>query len=41
VTLVCEEAHRYVPTNPSFGFESCKRAIAKIAKEGRKYGASL
>jgi hypothetical protein len=41
VTLVCEEAHRYVPTNPSFGFEPCKRAIAKIAKEGRKYGASL
>src|SRR5262245_32123390 len=41
VTLVCEEAHRYVPANPSFGFEPCKRAIAKIAKEGRKYGASL
>ena len=41
VTLVCEEAHRYVPANPSLGFEPCKRAIAKIAKEGRKYGASL
>ncbi|HEU0160630.1 MAG TPA: ATP-binding protein [Hyphomicrobiaceae bacterium] len=41
ITLVCEEAHRYVPANPSFGFEPCKRAIAKIAKEGRKYGASL
>jgi hypothetical protein len=41
VTLVCEEAHRYVPSNPSLGFEPCKRAIAKIAKEGRKYGASL
>ena len=41
VTLVCEEAHRYVPANPSAGFEPCKRAIAKIAKEGRKYGASL
>jgi hypothetical protein len=41
VTHVCEEAHRYVPTNPSFGFEPCKRAIAKIAKEGRKYGALL
>ncbi|MGE3918645.1 MAG: ATP-binding protein, partial [Hyphomicrobiaceae bacterium] len=41
VTLVCEEAHRYVPANPSMGFEPCKRAIAKIAKEGRKYGASL
>jgi len=41
VTLVCEEAHRYVPVNSSLGFEPCKRAIAKIAKEGRKYGASL
>ncbi len=41
VTLVCEEAHRYVPANGSLGFEPCKRAIAKIAKEGRKYGASL
>jgi hypothetical protein len=39
--LVCEEAHRYVPLNASMGFEPCKRAIAKIAKEGRKYGASL
>jgi DNA helicase HerA-like ATPase len=41
VTLVCEEAHRYVPVNSALGFEPCKRAIAKIAKEGRKYGASL
>lgn len=41
VTLVCEEAHRYVPAKPNVGFEPCKRAIAKIAKEGRKYGASL
>jgi uncharacterized protein len=41
VTLVCEEAHRYVPANAALGFEPCKRAIAKIAKEGRKYGASL
>jgi hypothetical protein len=41
VTVVCEEAHRYVPLNPQMGFEPCKRALAKIAKEGRKYGASL
>lgn len=41
VTLICEEAHRYVPVNPHVGFEPCKRAIARIAKEGRKYGASL
>ena len=41
VTIICEEAHRYVPANPALGFEPCRRAIAKIAKEGRKYGASL
>lgn len=41
VTLVCEEAHRYIPANTDLGFEPCKRAIARIAKEGRKYGASL
>ncbi|MBU2582489.1 MAG: DUF87 domain-containing protein [Alphaproteobacteria bacterium] len=41
VTLVCEEAHRYVPASSDAGFGPCKRAIAKIAKEGRKYGASL
>jgi len=41
LTVVCEEAHRYVPLNPALGFEPCKRAIAKIAKEGRKYGCSL
>jgi DNA helicase HerA-like ATPase len=41
VTLVCEEAHRYVPVNSELGFEPCKRAISKIAKDGRKYGASL
>ncbi|MDX2202688.1 MAG: DUF87 domain-containing protein [Hyphomicrobiaceae bacterium] len=41
VTLVCEEAHRYVPANGQLAFEPCRRAIARIAKEGRKYGASL
>jgi uncharacterized protein len=41
ITLVCEEAHRYIPATAALGFEPCKRAIAKIAKEGRKYGASL
>ena len=41
VTVVCEEAHRYVPANAAQCFEPAKRAIAKIAKEGRKYGASL
>jgi DNA helicase HerA-like ATPase len=41
LTLVCEEAHRYVPSVPALGFDPCKRAIAKIAKEGRKYGVAL
>lgn len=41
LTLVCEEAHRYVPATPRASFEPCKRAIAKIAKEGRKYGVAL
>ena len=41
ITLVCEEAHRYAPANDVLGFEPTKRALAKIAKEGRKYGVSL
>jgi hypothetical protein len=41
ITFVCEEAHRYVPQDSSMGFEPTKRSISRIAKEGRKYGASL
>ncbi len=41
ITLICEEAHRYVPEDTELGFEPTKRAIARIAKEGRKYGVSL
>ena len=41
ITIVCEEAHRYIPANSSLGFEPTKRSLAKIAKEGRKYGVSL
>ncbi|MEO6607268.1 MAG: ATP-binding protein, partial [Aestuariivirga sp.] len=41
ITFVCEEAHRYVPSDKATGFEPTKRAISKIAKEGRKYGVSL
>jgi DNA helicase HerA-like ATPase len=41
VLLVCEEAHRYVPRDASTGFEPTRRALARIAKEGRKYGVSL
>ncbi|HEX3208928.1 MAG TPA: DUF87 domain-containing protein [Geminicoccaceae bacterium] len=39
--LICEEAHRYAPANPALGFEPTKEALARIAKEGRKYGLSL
>lgn len=41
VLLVCEEAHRYVPADPSLGFNSTRKIISRIAKEGRKYGVSL
>lgn len=39
--VVCEEAHRYVPADPALGFFPTRQAIARIAKEGRKYGVSL
>jgi hypothetical protein len=41
ITFVCEEAHRYVPLDKTLGFEPTKRALSRIAKEGRKYGVSL
>lgn len=39
--VVCEEAHRYVPADPTLGFLPTRQSIARIAKEGRKYGVSL
>jgi DNA helicase HerA-like ATPase len=39
--LVCEEAHRYAPQDSKLGFAPATRALARIAKEGRKYGISL
>jgi DNA helicase HerA-like ATPase len=41
ILLVCEEAHRYAPHDTALGFEPAKRALSRIAKEGRKYGISL
>jgi DNA helicase HerA-like ATPase len=41
VLLVCEEAHRYVPRDTAVSFGPTRRALARIAKEGRKYGVSL
>ena len=39
--VVCEEAHRYVPADKDLGFMPTRQSIARIAKEGRKYGVSL
>jgi hypothetical protein len=41
ILLMCEEAHRYVPQDPALGFFPTRQAIARIAKEGRKYGCYL
>lgn len=40
VLLVCEEAHRYVPKGEA-AFPSARKALARVAKEGRKYGVAL
>ena len=39
--VVCEEAHRYIPADQNAGFFPTRQAIARIAKEGRKYGVYL
>lgn len=39
--FVCEEAHRYAAVDRNVGFGPTRRAIARIAKEGRKYGVFL
>ncbi|MBL4891346.1 MAG: DUF87 domain-containing protein [Rhizobiaceae bacterium] len=39
--VVCEEAHRYIPADSGAGFWPTRQAIARIAKEGRKYGVYL
>ena len=39
--LVCEEAHRYAPRGEEAAFQPTKKALARIAKEGRKYGVGL
>ena len=39
--IVCEEAHRYAPANGDEKFVPTRRALGRIAKEGRKYGISL
>ena len=39
--FVCEEAHRYASVDRKIGFGPTRRAISRIAKEGRKYGVFL
>jgi len=39
--VLCEEAHRYIPANREENFGPTRAAIARIAKEGRKYGVTL
>lgn len=39
--VLCEEAHRYIPADVGAGFGPTRAAIARIAKEGRKYGCYL
>jgi DNA helicase HerA-like ATPase len=41
ILFVCEEAHRYAPGDKSIGFGPTRKAISRIAKEGRKYGVFL
>jgi uncharacterized protein len=41
VLLVCEEAQRYVPADERLGFRQTVQVMARIAKEGRKYGIAL
>lgn len=41
ITLICEEAHKYIPADAAQGFQPARRSIARIAKEGRKYGVCL
>lgn len=39
--FVCEEAHRYASADKTLGFGPTRKAVSRIAKEGRKYGVFL
>ena len=39
--FVCEEAHRYASADRTLGFGPTRKAVSRIAKEGRKYGVFL
>lgn len=39
--FVCEEAHRYASADRAIGFTPTRRALSRIAREGRKHGVYL
>ncbi|WP_425373583.1 ATP-binding protein [Mesorhizobium hawassense] len=41
ILIACEEAHRYAASDRTVGFAPARRALSRIAKEGRKYGVYL
>jgi DNA helicase HerA-like ATPase len=41
ILLVCEEAHRYIPSDRVTTGSAVRSVLERIAKEGRKYGVSL
>ncbi len=41
ILLVCEEAHQYLPRDADPALAATRKAMERIAKEGRKYGVSL
>jgi DNA helicase HerA-like ATPase len=41
ILLVCEEAHRYIPSKDIGQGQAVRKILERIAKEGRKYGVSL
>jgi uncharacterized protein len=41
ILVASEEAHRYAPADRALGFGPTRKALSRIAKEGRKYGVYL
>jgi len=41
ILLVCEEAHRYIPSDRVSKDSAVRSILERIAKEGRKYGVAL
>ncbi len=41
IFLICEEAHEYIPREEDPRFREARRAMERIAKNGRKYGIGL